>query len=125
MSFSILKTLYRRVTRYMISKPGHIQHLCHTQSMPSKHCRGTFDQAHVSAGRKHVTGRYEKYLELYPTLKQRSHILPVAGQKHFHQHNKNTKRNYLKRNSQRTIRNLRKMSVLIMQINQYCSQPAS
>lgn len=49
--------------------------------MPSKHCKGIFDQVHVSAGRKHEKGRYEKYPELYLVLKLMSHILTVAARK--------------------------------------------
>lgn len=60
-------------------KPEHIQHLCQRLSMPSKHCKETFDPDHVSAGRKHVKGRYGIYLELYPALKLTSHKLLIAA----------------------------------------------
>lgn len=40
-----------------IHKPEHIQLLCQRQNMPSKHYRGTFDQAHAFVGRKHVKGK--------------------------------------------------------------------
>lgn len=62
-----------------MNKPERIQHLCHRQNMPSEHCRGTFGQGHVSAGRKHVKGRCEICLELYPAQKPTSRILLIAG----------------------------------------------
>lgn len=64
-------------------QPEHNQHLCHRRNKPSKHCRGIFDQVHVSAGRKREKGRYEKYPELYLVLKLMSHILKVAARKQF------------------------------------------
>jgi hypothetical protein len=60
-------------------KPEHIQRLCRRQSMPSKHCKGTFDQARVSAGRTHVRETYEKCLVLYLVLKLMSRRLLVAA----------------------------------------------
>lgn len=61
-----------------IHKPEHIQLLCQRQNMPSKHYRGTFDQAHAFVGRKHVKGKSEKYLVLYLAQKRMSHILLIA-----------------------------------------------
>lgn len=73
LSFSVLqKSKWKCNVIYMI--PVHIQHLCHILNKPSIHYTGTSDQVHVFAGRKHVTERYERYPELYPTLKLMSRI---------------------------------------------------
>ena len=59
--------------------PEHIQHSYQKPNMPLRHCREIFDQVHVSAGRKRVKERYERYLEWYPIQRLMSHILPIAA----------------------------------------------
>lgn len=65
------------------NKPEHIPHLCRRPSKLLEHYRETFDQVRVSVGRKHVKGRCEKCLELYPALKRMSHKLLIAAAKYI------------------------------------------
>lgn len=47
--------------------------------MLSEHCRVISDQDHAFAGRRREKEKYVIYLELYPALMLKSHILPVAA----------------------------------------------